>query len=573
MNIPRPEHPNPQFERKSFENLNGIWEFEIDKSVSGADREIYKQEHFSREILVPFCPESKLSGIGDIDFLNSVWYKRNVNIKDTSDRVVLHIGACDYLTTLYVNGTKVGTHQGGYTSFSFDITDFVNPGENTLVINAFDDTRDTKHPSGKQSATNYYSHSCFYTRVTGIWQTVWLEYVPQTHIKSVKYYPDAANGKLNIKALVCGNAQFTATAYYDSKEVGKASGINNGPNVDLTIDLSEIHLWELGNGRLYDLELTYGDDVVKSYFGLRNVCLDGYKFVLNGKTVFQRTVLDQGYNPDGLYTAPSEEHMINDIQIALDAGFNGARLHEKVFEPRFLYHCDKMGYMVWGEYANWGTDHSRTDVLATYLREWQEAVERDFNHPAIIGWCPFNETWDINGRKQDDELIEMVYKTTKLLDTTRPCIDSSGNFHVATDIFDFHDYIQEVYVFVEQMKKLEDEDILIDQVARNPLYPDRQKYTGGPVFCSEYGGIKWDIELDIESWGYGNAPKTEEEFVARYKGLTEALMSNSKMLGFCYTQLYDVEQEKNGLYTYDRKPKFDMKIFKEINMQKAKIEE
>ena len=573
MNIPRPEHPTPQFERKSFENLNGIWEFEIDKSASGADREIYKQEHFSREILVPFCPESKLSGIGDIDFLNSVWYKRTVDIKETDDLKILHIGASDYLTTLYVNGVKVGSHQGGYTSFSFDITDFVNPGENTIVINAFDDTRDSKHPSGKQSATNYYSHSCFYTRVTGIWQTVWLEYVPQTHIKSVKYYPDAANGKLHIRALVCGNAQITATAYYNGKEVGKASADNNGNNADLTIDLSEIHLWELGNGRLYDLELTYGDDVVKSYFGLRNVCIDGYKFMLNGKTVFQRTVLDQGYNPDGLYTAPSEEHMINDIQISLDAGFNGARLHEKVFEPRFLYHCDRMGYMVWGEYANWGVDHSRTDVLATYLREWQEAVDRDFNHPAIIGWCPFNETWDINGRKQDDELIEMVYKTTKLLDTTRPCIDSSGNFHVATDIFDFHDYIQEVDVFVEQMKKLEDEDILIDQVARNPLYPDRQKFTGGPVFCSEYGGIKWDIERDIDSWGYGNAPKTEEEFVARYKGLTEALLKNSKMLGFCYTQLYDVEQEKNGLYTYDRKPKFDMKIFKEINSQKAKIEE
>ena len=572
MNIPRPEHPNPQFERKSFENLNGVWEFEIDKSASGEDREIYKQDHFSREILVPFCPESKLSGIGEIDFLNSVWYKRTINIKETSDRVILHIGACDYLTTLYVNEVKVGSHQGGYTSFSFDITDFVKTGENTIVIHALDDTKNPKHPSGKQSST-YYSHSCFYTRITGIWQTVWLEYVPQTHIKSVKYYPDVANGKLHIKALVTGNATFTATAFYKGKEVGKTSCCNNGGNANLTINLSEIHLWELGKGRLYDLELSYGEDSVKSYFGLRNVGLDGYKFLLNGKCVFQRTVLDQGYNPDGLYTAPSEEHMINDIQIALDAGFNGARLHEKVFEPRFLYHCDKMGYMVWGEYANWGLDHTRSDVLPIYLREWQEAVERDFNHPAIIGWCPFNETWDINCRKQDDELIEMIYKTTKLLDTTRPCIDSSGNFHVATDIFDFHDYIQDVDIFAEQMKKLEDEDILIDWTTRDPLYSNKQKYAGGPVFCSEYGGIKWDMERDIESWGYGNAPKTEEEFIARYKGLADALMSNSKMLGFCYTQLYDVEQEKNGLYTYDRKPKFDIKIFKEINQQKAKIEE
>ncbi|MBR5587211.1 MAG: beta-galactosidase [Clostridia bacterium] len=573
MNIPRPEHPNPQFERESFENLNGIWEFEIDKSASGIDRKLYEADRFSHEITVPFCPESKLSGIGEIDFLNSVWYKRTINIKDTSDRIILHIGACDYFTTLYINGKKVGTHQGGYTSFSFDISDFITPGENTVVIHALDDTKDVTHPSGKQAFDSYYSYSCFYTRITGIWQTVWLEYVPQTHINSVKYYPDAANGKVHIKAVVTGNDRFTATAFYNGKVVGKASAFNCGNNADLTIDLSEIHLWELGKGRLYDLELTYGDDKVKSYFGLRSVCLDGYKFLLNGKTVFQRIVLDQGYYPDGLYTAPSDQALINDIKISLDAGFNGARLHEKVFEPRFLYHCDKMGYMVWGEYANWGFDHSRGDVVATYLREWEEAIERDFNHPAIIGWCPFNETWDFNGRKQNDELLEMIYKTTKLMDTTRPCIDSSGNFHVATDIFDFHDYIQDVDTFAGQMKKLEEEDILIESTVRNPLYPGRQKYTGGPVFCSEYGGIKWDVECDIESWGYGNAPKTKEEFISRYKGLTEALLSNSKMLGFCYTQLYDIEQEKNGLYTYDRKPKFDMNIFKEINSQKAKIEE
>lgn len=573
MHIPRPEYPNPQFERKNWVNLNGTWEFEIDKSASGKDRKLFEKSKLNGEIMVPFCPESELSGVGEKDFLNSVWYKRTIDVKDTEDLVILHIGACDYFTTLYVNGVEVGTHKGGYTHFSFDITSFVKAGENTIVINAVDDCRLSTQPSGKQSDKEY-SYGCYYTRTTGIWQTVWLEYVPQTHIVSAKYYPDAANGKLTVRAVVKGQGRLTAIAGYNGKEVGRASAVNNGDNADLTIELSEKHLWELGEGRLYDLKLLYGDDEVSSYFGLRSVAIDGYKFKLNDKTVFQRTVLDQGFYPDGIYTAPTEEALVNDIQISLDAGFNGARLHEKVFEPRFLYHCDKMGYMVWGEYANWGLDHTELHAVPTFLREWLEAIDRDFNHPAIIGWCPFNETWDINDRKQNEEVIEIVYRATKAIDTTRPCIDTSGNFHVITDIFDFHDYCQEVDKFEGYYELLEKEDIIMDQTARQESTKDRQKYKKGQaVFASEYGGIKWDVENNEEAWGYGNAPKTEEEFIERYKGLTNVLLKNSKIMGFCYTQLYDLEQEKNGLYTYSRKPKFNMSIFREINSQKAKIEE
>ncbi|MBQ4528505.1 MAG: beta-galactosidase [Clostridia bacterium] len=570
--IPRSEHPNPQFERENWESLNGKWEFEIDKSISGKARKLFEAEHLSGEIIVPFCPESSLSGVGETDFLNSVWYKREINIKDKIKRIILHIGACDYFTTVYVNGKEVGTHKGGYTSFEFDITDFVQIGLNTLVINAVDDCRTGLQPSGKQSP-QYDSYGCYYTRTTGIWQSVWLEYVPETHIKSAKFYPDAANGKIEISALVEGKADFVAKAFYDGKEVGKATAKTFGNEARVSIELSEIHLWELGDGKLYDLELSYGDDRVKSYFGLRNVHLDGKKFMLNGKSVFQRTVLDQGFYPDGLYTAPTEEAMIADIQMGLDAGFNGARLHEKVFEPRFLYHCDRMGYMVWGEYANWGLDHTRLHALPTFLREWQEAVERDFNHPSIIGWCPFNETWDLENKKQNDEVIELVYRATKTMDKTRPCIDTSGNFHVVTDIFDYHDYLQDVTEFKEYLKKIENEDVIIDQTERMDRYKGRQIYKGEAIFCSEYGGIKWDVEDDEKAWGYGNAPKTQEEFFERYEGLTDAILKCPKIMGFCYTQLYDIEQERNGLYTYDRRPKFDMKKFKEINSRKAAIEE
>ena len=566
--IPRNEHPNPQFERENWENLNGEWEFEIDKSVSGRDRKFYERDHLDGKIIVPFCPESSLSGIGDTDFLNCVWYRKTVNIKSKEKRIILHIGACDYETYVYVNKKEVGTHKGGYTSFSFDITDFVEIGDNSVTICAIDDTRDTLHPSGKQSVS-YHSKGCYYTRTTGIWQTVWLEFIEASHIENVKYYPDYKNGKITIKAEVTGNGEFSVKAYYDGCKMGSASAFPCGNLVNVTIDLSEIHLWELGNGRLYDLELSFGGDKVKSYFGLRNVWLSGEKFILNGKSVFQRTVLDQGFYPDGIYTAPTEEAMINDIQISLDAGFNGARLHEKVFEPRFLYHCDRMGYMVWGEYANWGTNHTNIEALPIYLKEWEEAIKRDFNHPAIVGWCPFNETWDIDERIQRDEVIDGAYRLTKLYDETRPCIDSSGGRHVVTDIYDYHDYNQNPEVFEENIKTVLSGEFLSDWYKRML----GKAYRGGAIFCSEYGGIKWDDEQDESAWGYGNAPKSREEFMERYKGLTEALLKNEKFMGFCYTQLYDVEQERNGLYTYARKPKFDMEIIKKINTQKAAIEE
>lgn len=592
MNIPRNEHPNPQFERENWVCLNGKWEFEIDKSNSGKARKLYEVKKLNSEIIVPFCPESKLSGIGETDFLNSVWYKKDIEIKSLENNVVIHIGACDYFTTVYVNSKEVGTHEGGYTPISFDITKYLNLGKNTIVINATDDNSSFKQPCGKQSMLNNSNseynksldgydfmtvianpHLVHYTRTTGIWQSVYLEYVPKTHIDSVKYYPDYKNARLNIKALVTGDATFSAIAYYNGKVVGEVSLENCGRNVDATIDLTEKHLWEAGNGRLYDLELFYGEDKVKSYFGLRNLSFNGYKFMLNGKSVFQRLVLDQGYYPDGIYTAPTKEDMINDIKISQDAGFNGARLHEKVFEPRFLYYCDKMGYLIWGEYANWGLDHTDISLLPVFLKQWQETLERDFNHPSIVGWCPFNETWNINGRRQSDEMIESVYKMTKLLDTTRPCIDTSGNFHVITDIYDIHDYCQNVEEFKGYIDEIEKNNMIVDQTERNVLIKGRQKYKGEPIFVSEYGGIKWDMDNSADGWGYGDSPKNEEEFIARYKGLTEAIIGSNKIFGLCYTQLYDVEHERNGLYTYHRKPKFDMNIIKEITSQKAKIED
>lgn len=568
-NIPRPEHPNPQFQRRDWMNLNGKWSFKIDKSKSGLAKKYYQpQTKFDRTINVPFCPESVLSGIEYKDFMDAVWYSREFTIpeKYSGLRTILHFGAVDYKATVYINGKEVGTHKGGYISFEFDITDYITDGKNVLTVYAEDDTRNSLQPRGKQSE-EYYSHGCDYTRTTGIWQTVWLEFVPESRIKGIKIFPNVENCSVDIQAEVIGSGKFEVLALYQERIMGAATVVSDGGFVTAHLDLKEAYLWEVGEGRLYDLELRFNEDKVDSYFGLRDVRLDGQKFLINGKSVFQRLVLDQGFYPDGIYTAPTEEAMIKDIQISLDVGFNGARLHEKIFEPRFLYHCDKMGYIVWGEYPNWGMDSSNPNILFSILPEWIEEIERDFNHPSIIGWCPFNETWDYDGRKQHDETLAVVYNTTKALDRTRPCIDTSGNFHVITDIFDVHDYEQDPKVFKEHYDKLMTEGELFDN------HKKRQKYTGGPTFVSEYGGIRWSVnEGEQNAWGYGDAPKNKYEFIERYKGLTDALLDNDQMFGFCYTQLYDVEQEQNGLYTYSRKPKFETSIFRAINSRKAKIE-
>lgn len=575
---PRPEHPAPHWERSEWLNLNGSWQFEIDHGRSGKERDFFQKDHpLTGEILVPFCPESKLSGVEYKDFMAAVWYRREFTIPEnwTGGRVLLHFGAVDYETEVWINGVSVGTHRGGYSSFSFDITEQLAAGENVVTVLAEDDVRSGRQPRGKQSE-RFYSHGCDYTRTTGIWQTVWLEFVPETYLSNMKLVADPDNAcahlELEIKGRSAG-AVVTATAFYEGKAVGEVSAAVSGACAFLTLPLSEVHLWEVGNGRLYDLELTLRhaggtEDKVRAYFGLRTITIDGMAVRINGKSVFQRLVLDQGFYPEGIYTAPSDEDLRKDIELSLEMGFNGARLHEKMFEPRFLYWADVMGYLVWGEHANWGLDITTPAGLSSFLPEWLEGMRRDFNHPALIGWCPFNETWDRNGTKQDNKVLSIVYEVSKQMDPTRPVIDASGNFHVVTDIFDIHDYDQNPETFKARYEPMKaDGEVFV-------TFPDRQKYEGQPYFISEYGGIWWNPEQkDEKSWGYGDRPKSEEEFIERYRGLTDTLLDHPKMFGFCYTQLYDVEQEVNGLYTYDRKAKFDPAVIRRINSRKAAIED
>lgn len=575
--IPRPEHPKPQFQRESWQNLNGEWEFAFDHGVSGLARGLHLPETaYPQRILVPFCPESERSGIGYKDFMACVWYRRSFKIEEAQleGRVLLHFGAADYETHVFINGEEAGVHRGGYASFSMEIGPWLHAGENSLTVQCIDDLRGGQQPRGKQCA-QFYSKGCDYTRTTGIWQTVWLEFVPKTYLQGMKAVADM-RGHVSLQIQVKGEERLRLRARLSLRGELAAEAVTpaqTGCN-QLLLQVSEekLRLWDVGQPNLYDLELCLEDsqgrvtDRVKSYLGLRSVELKQGAIWLNGRPLFQRLVLDQGFYPDGVYTAPSDAAS-RGISSFHGAGLQRRRLHQKIFEERFLYWADRLGYLVWGEHASWGLDHSRPEALYHFLPEWLEAVEREYNHPSIVGWCPFNETWDVQGRQQDDEVLRSVYRATKAADPTRPVIDTSGNYHVETDVYDIHDYEQDVALYKARYGGLREGEIY-------ETFPKRQSYGGQPYFVSEFGGAWWAPGRS-DGWGYGQAPKTEEEFAERFEGLTSALLDCPRVCAYCYTQLTNVEQEQNGLVAYDRSPKFSPAIYERIyraNTRKAAIE-
>ena len=577
MHIPRPEYPRPQLVRPLWLSLNGIWGFEFDPGLSGIERGLPGAELLAGEILVPFCPESSLSGIGDRDFHPGVWYRREFRVAEdwAGHRVLLHLGAVDHDAFVWVNGREAGRHRGGYTPFTLDITRLLGQGSNVLTIHAQDDTRSPLQASGKQ-CPDYYSRGCHYTRTTGIWQTVWLEPVADTYIGNLRMTPDLPNGRLAVQVEVAGRASrgtLHARAALHDETVAEATARFVGRQAFVVLELEDAQPWAPAHPTLYDLHLTLESDngscdSIRSYFGLRSLALRGPAMLLNGAPVFQRLVLDQGFYPDGIYTAPSDDALRNDIVIAQASGFCGARLHQKVFEPRFLYWADRLGYLVWGEFPNWGLDLSDSRALGAFLPQWLEVLRRDYSHPSIVGWCPFNETQ----RDQDPEIVRSVYRVTKALDSARPAIDTSGYQHVETDIYDVHNYTQDPETF---------EALFSAFATGGEPYRNRPDfdaaYDGQPYFVSEYGGIWWNPDQqDDKGWGYGGAearPRSPQEFLSRYRALTETLLKHPRVCAFCYTQLYDIEQEVNGLYTYDRRPKFDPRLIREINSQTATIEE
>ena len=559
----RTEYPNPQFERKDWICLNGQWEFEIGESVGKTNCALRDK------IIVPFCPESELSGVGYRDFIPHCTYSKVIRVgeEDVKGRLALHFGAVDYKAVVYCNGVEVISHEGGYTPFEVNIAPFVVVGENRITVCVSDNIH-ANVPSGKQSDLKD-SYGCYYTRTTGIWQSVWLERTPKEYVVWVRFFPDIDSVSVKAEVCVCSDSvkDLNVEVSYQGKVVGNAKAEIRHRCI-LEIPLSEKHLWEIDNGRLYDVKISFGEDKVYSYFGLREVRYEGMKFLLNGRNVYQRLVLDQGYYKKGIYTAETEDELKQDIVLAKKMGFNGSRLHQKLFEPRFLYHCDKMGHIVWGEYASWGMTYFDLEGMPNFIREWSEAIQRDFNHPSIITWCPLNETWmdfKEGKRVRDIRFVESLYCVTKALDFTRPCVDVSGGYHGKyTDLYDIHSYYG-AKELAEEIKLLETGVVRFKEGEINaPEYlAEGSEYNGKkPLNISEYGGVSYTA--DASGWGYLPA-QSEAEFVQGYVERTKILLDCPLLSGFCYTQLYDVEQEQNGLYTYDSKIKFSEKAVEEIS--------
>ncbi|GMA58496.1 hypothetical protein GCM10025858_29990 [Alicyclobacillus sacchari] len=415
--LPRSEHPNPQFQRDCFFSLNGIWKFDFDDKDCGLSEEWYYNHELPNEIVVPFAYQSELSGIKDLDFHDVVWYQRTFSVPSgwEEKRILLHFGAVDYQADVWLNGRYVGQHAGGHTPFTFDITEFVVSHDNNLVLRAQDFSLDLSLPRGKQYWEKD-SASIFYTRTTGIWQSVWVEAVPRTYIADVKHLPDLDQAALDLTVHIEGyrddpttKLEFETIVTFMGKVVSTMRSDVLHDRFKLRVYVNKdsnepTHVWAPEHPNLYDITyrlLVDGKvlDTVSGYFGLRKVCIENGVLFLNNRPYFLRMVLDQGYFPDGNLTPPSDEAIRKDVELIKSLGFNGARKHQKIEDPRYLYWCDKLGLVVWGEMAN-SYEYSELSIRRL-TAEWQEAIIRDFNHPCIIAWVPLNESWGVPNMLSD----------------------------------------------------------------------------------------------------------------------------------------------------------------------------
>jgi beta-galactosidase/beta-glucuronidase len=514
-------------------NLNGEWEF-------GAG----ERRTFDRTIVVPFCPQASLSGVGERITDDVVWYRRRFDPPE-APRMRLHFGAVDYRATVWVNGEEVAQHEGGHIPFSADISTVVRPLDNEVVVRAEDPLSDRTIPRGKQ----YWkpnSESIFYTPTTGIWQTVWLEPLGARSIESVDVRPNPHDWAVDFQIL--GEGRKEAVVTLDGREVGHWTGSAN----EGRIALDEVVSWSPEDPRLYGLEVSLFDragrvaDHVSSYFGLRTFEVRHGRFLLNGEVVVPRLVLDQGYFPGGLMTAPTDRELRRDIEIAKSMGFNGARKHQKIEDPRWLYWADTLGFLVWGEMPNF---HEHSPEAERRLEvEWAEAVVRDRNHPSVVTWVPMNESFGIQGIPEQARFLDRLYGLTKELDPTRPVVSNDGWEHAKTDVCTLHDY-NPPHVLRRRYRRL---DTALEAAAHpHPPYLEGYEYRLEPVVVSEFGGIAL---AGSAGFGWSEAAGAEG-LLGTYREMVEALMEPGPVEGFCYTQLTDVEQEENGLLTFDRRPK------------------
>ena len=569
------EYPRPLLHRDSWASLNGRWDFALD-----ADARLRSPGDVTWDdiILVPFSPETVASGIADTGFYRRVWYRRTFEAPPLKDgeRLLLHFGAVDWSATVWVNGSLAISHEGGYIPFGTDVTDLLVAGQQTVVVRADDDPADLAKPRGKQD-WQLEPHSIWYPRTTGIWQTVWLEKVPATWIGSLRWTPSLERWEMGFEAWIEGeqreriwlgvklraNGQLLADDTYTvvAGEVHRRIALSD-PGID---DFRNELLWSPEKPNLIEarLQLWAGRgellDEVKSYTALRSIAIQGDRVVLNGRPYTLRMVLDQGYWPESGLTAPNDSALKQDVKLAKDMGFNGVRKHQKIEDPRYLYWADHLGLLVWEEMPSAYRFTKRSIQRVT--REWMEAIRRDYSHPSIIAWVPFNESWGVPNlpdSQPERNWVRALYHLTKTLDPTRPVVGNDGWESIATDIIGIHDYDSKPERIA---RRYHAHDILPRLLKRERpggrlLVLEEHSQGDHPLMLTEFGGIAASVDPK-ETWGYSRAA-SGEELAKRYRELLKAVTSLGLFAGFCYTQFADTYQEANGLLFADRTPKFSL---------------
>lgn len=583
------DYPRPQLVRTDWYTLNGSWNFAFDDSNLGETSKWMETFPDNPMIIqVPFSYETKASGIGDTSHHNNVWYQKNITVTAAQlqdHRLLLHFEGSDFLTKLWVNGRFIGQRQGGYARFSFDITDFIKEGDNNLTVKA-EDSMSQEQPRGKQRWIKD-NFACWYVQTTGIWKTVWMEFVPEVYLKNVKMTPDLAKGCVSFTytmnpeiSKVFEDSVYTLETEitFGDNFIQKSSKVITQNTISDVIYLAHpsaqwgIHQWTPEEPNLYDvtIRILKNDivlDEVRSYFGMRDVKIYQGNVLLNGRPIYQKLILDQGYWEDSHLTPPSEEALIEDIDKIHALGFNGLRKHMKIEDERFLYWCDVKGMLVWSEMA---ATYQFTDAaVEEFTKEWLEVVKQNYNHPCIITWTPFNESWgvpEIMTDPRQQAFTESIYHLTKSIDAMRPVITNDGWEHTISDLLTLHDYEETGEAFYARYAD-HLQEIMTNQIFHNDFksaLANGYSYQGQPVILSEYGGIAFSGGKEGE-WGYGNTVSTEEEFLARLEKITDAIKKVPYIKGYCYTQVSDVQQEINGLLNARHEFKIDPAKIKKIN--------
>lgn len=582
------DYPRPQFTRTDWENLNGTWDFGFDDENAGEKKKWYQEFKGDKKINVPFTYETKLSGIQDETRHDFIWYHRTISVdgeKLENNRYILHFEGSDFITKVWVNDAYAGSHRGGYARCSFDVTNLVHDGENELTVKV-EDSYDPQQPRGKQRWIKE-NFGCWYIQTTGIWKTVWSEYVPKIGLASVKMTPDLQNAALKLEYEVDAAEEVlgedlivTASVSFKGVPVAKQSVMANQKHVGTTMNVSYygsiglewgVCTWTPSQPDLYDIDFTViykGEavDEIGSYFAMREIRIDGPNILLNGHPLYQRLILDQGYWRDSHLTAPSEEALIEDIDKIHALGYNGLRKHQKIEDERFLYWCDVKGMLVWSEMA---AAYQYSDyAVEEFAKEWMEIVRQNYNHPCIITWTPINESWGVSKvetRRVEQHFTEAVYHLTKSFDMMRPVIVNDGWEHTISDIITLHDYEEVGDTLYKRYTEYKDQ-IMTTEVYHSSgksAFANGYEYKGQPMIISEYGGIAFNN--DDSGWGYGNKVNTKEDFIRRFDDITTAVKKIPYCCGFCYTQVSDVQQEINGLMDIDRNFKVEPEVIKEIN--------